>query len=866
MVGIGHGKSRALSHEDETPSAQNMISKVSRRKFLKSTSQAIAGGAVLSSLSFERLAAAQSNLAPLLPNNLAQRLITGWEYRRGSLGGAWEAWRKANDDANTWTKVELPHCFNAMDAVDAETPYYQGPGWYRTRLKIENPFPNGRTLLHFEGAGQKSEVYVHTKKLNSHVGGYDEYTVDITEAALNFPMTEKDRGLVPFAVLCDNSRDLEMIPSNLSDFNLYGGLYRYVNLRHVPAISIDRVLIDSVVSKKATVAVSARLYNPRQFKDEVELLVEIIDPRARRIHSQKQRVVPWEGLRNITNFTIDDPSLWSPRSPALYQAVITVKSVHGEMQITERFGLRSFEFVKNGPFILNGERLLIRGTQRHEDHAGVGAAMTEELMRQEMQLIKDMGANFIRLGHHQQSRVILDLCDELGLLVWEEIPWCRGGLGGERYQEQARRMLRNMIDQHRNHPSVIIWGLGNENDWPGDFEEFDKDKIRAFMTELNGIAHTLDPSRKTAIRRCDFCKDVVDVYSPSIWAGWYQGRYTDYKTRTRDAIKSVNHFLHMEWGGDSHARRHSESIDQKLAKYVSIQTQRGADQLSFHLGSAEVTDLVTGGVSRAPNDGDWSETYICNLFDWHLKEQETIPELAGTAQWIFKDFSTPSRPNNPVPRVNQKGLVERDLTYKEGYFVFQSYWSEKPMVHIYGHSWPIRWGDKDEPKLVKVYSNCATVELFVNGVSGGVKKRNSQDFLAAGLRWLVRLRKGANSIKAVGTQNGAPVSDEISFTYQTAKWEKPSRLLMKNMGEWLDATVIEVRAVDAAGVLCLDARNFVRFDVAGAGRLIDNLGTSTTARKVQLYNGRASISIDKKGPVVVSVASEGLPTAFLNLE
>lgn len=230
-----------------------------------------------------------------------------------------------------------------------------------------------------------------------------------------------------------------------------------------------------------------------------------------------------------------------------------MKSVHGPTRVIERFGLRSFEFVKNGPFKLNGERLLIRGTQRHEDHAGVAAAMTDELMRKEMRLIKDLGANFIRLGHFQQSRTILDLCDELGFLVWEEIPWCRGGLGGERYKEQARRMLRNMIDQHRNHPSIIIWGLGNENDWPGDFEEFDKEKIRAFMVELNTLSHALDPSRKTAIRRCDFCKDVVDVYSPSIWAGWYQGPYTTYKDRTLAEMKKVDHFLHMEWGGDSHA-------------------------------------------------------------------------------------------------------------------------------------------------------------------------------------------------------------------------------------------------------------------------------------------------------------------------
>jgi len=833
-----------------------MRNKVTRRTFLKSSSRAIVGGAAFASLSFDEVVAQEATSPE--PNNLSQRLISGWEYRRGSLGGPWEAWRKANDDANTWAKVELPHCFNALDAVDAELPYFQGQGWYRTRLKIENPFPNGRTLLHFEGVGQKSEVYIHTRRLNSHVGGYDEYTVEITDEVSKFPRTEKDPGLVPVAVMCDNARDLEMIPSNLSDFNLYGGLFRYVNLKYVPAISLERVIIEPSLTPKgpATVSISGRLYNPAQLKDDVELVIQIQDPHGKSIHTKTEKVTAWDGTRTIANFKVEKPLWWAPRSPLLYRAIVTLKSRHGDMQVSERFGLRSFEFIKNGPFMLNGERLLIRGTQRHEDHGGVGAAMTEDQMRREMQLIKEMGANFIRLGHHQQSRIILDLCDELGLLVWEEIPWCRGGLGGERYKEQARRMLRNMIDQHRNHPSVIIWGLGNENDWPGDFEEFDKEKIRAFMTELNGIAHTLDPSRKTAIRRCDFCKDVVDVYSPSIWAGWYGGRYTDYKARTLDEMKKVNHFLHMEWGGDSHARRHSEAVDKRLAEYVALQAPPPGDVLP---------DLLTGGVSRASNDGDWSETYICNLFDWHLKEQETMPELTGAAQWIFKDFSTPSRPGNPVPRVNQKGLVERDLTLKEGYFVFQSYWTEKPMVHIYGHSWPVRWGHKDELKLVKVYSNCPAVELFVNGSSVEERKRNSQQFPAAGLRWLVKFKEGANVIKAIGKKNGVTVSDEISFTYQTAKWDKPNRLVLMSVPRDAKGNLIEARLVDAAGVLCLDARNFIKFDITGDGRLIESLGTSTAARRVQLHNGRAVIGIERKGPAVVSVASEGLPTAFLNL-
>jgi len=744
--------------------------------------------------------------------------ISLWEYRRGSLGGPWEAWRKANDDANVWSQVNVPHCFNAFDSVDPDVPYYQGPGWYRTKFTNTNPFPAGRTLLHFEGAGQKTEVFVHTEKVGSHVGGYDEFIVDITDQIKKFPRTDP----VPVAVMCDNSRDLEMIPSNLSDFNLYGGLYRYVNLIYVPAVSIERVHIGTELQPdgKARVAVRGRLYNPTRLTDDVEISIRVFDPNERVIHESNRTLKPSAETQNLSTFTIDKPELWSPQKPSLYRCEVSLK---GLLQIvTERFGLRTFEFIKNGPFKLNGERLLIRGTQRHEDHAGVAAAMTSEMMRKEMRLIKDLGANFIRLGHFQQSRVILDLCDELGLLVWEEIPWCRGGLGGERYKEQARRMLRNLIDQHRNHPSVIIWGLGNENDWPGDFEEFDKDKIRAFMIELNTLAHTLDPTRKTAIRRCDFCKDIVDVYSPSIWSGWYQGKYTEYKSRVEAEIKKVDHFLHMEWGGDSHARRHSEA--------------------------SEV-------FARAPQEGDWSETYICDLFDWHLKEQETMPDLTGSAQWIFKDFATTLRPGNPVPRVNQKGLVERDFTLKEGYFVFQSYWAERSMVHIYGHSWPVRWGEPDEEKLVKVYSNCAEVELFVNGRSAGIKKRNSQDFPAAGLRWLVKFREGENVLRAVGEDL---IADEIKFRYQTQKWDKPARLLLRET-----ANGVEVKLVDAKGVQCLDARNFVRFALAGDGELIDNLGTSITSRKVQLYNGRAQIDIKSKGRWVVSVSSEGLPTEFL---
>jgi beta-galactosidase len=249
-----------------------------------------------------------------------------------------------------------------------------------------------------------------------------------------------------------------------------------------------------------------------------------------------------------------------------------------------------------------------------------------------------------------------------------------------------------------------------------------------------------------------------------------------------------------------------------------------------------------------------------------LKEQETMPWLTGAAQWPFKDFSTPVRPDNPVPYMNQKGVVERDLTKKEAYFVFQSYWTTAPMVHIYGHSFPVRWGDEGEEKMIKVYSNCNEVELFVDGKTVGAKKRNSQDFPAAGLRWNVKLAKGTHTVKAIGKKDGRRVSDEISLQYQTAKWSKPAKLLVEKIGQSQDTVTIQVKILDAQGVPVLDSRDWVRFGITGDGNLIDDLGTARGSRYVQAYNGRAVISVrTNKGKSVVSVKVEGLPTGFINL-
>jgi len=791
-----------------------------------------------------------------------QRLNENWEFLKQDLGGIWEAVRPVKqgnpEDVPLWAKISLPHCVNAEDAVDPDVNYYQGPAWYRTQLDIQNPYINGRTLLHFEGAGQKTEIYVYDKKVGSHVGGYDEFTVDITDAVNEFrksdTLQKQFKGKIPIAMRVDNSRDLEMIPSNLSDFNLYGGIYRYLDLVYTPSLSIEKIFTSAETDKDGKTGkliVRSRFYNYSK-QTSAGITIRLSDPKGKIVQEFKKDIILTNNDIAIAELQIKTPQLWSADNPQLY----TLELSGNDYKQTEKIGFRNFEFVDNGPFLLNGKRLLLRGTHRHEDHAGVAAAMTEDMMRKEMIMMKEMGVNFIRLGHYQQSRIILNLCDSLGIMVWEEIPWCRGGLGGDIYKEQARRMLTNMIEQHYNHPAVIIWGLGNENDWPGDFPEFDKEKIKAFMKELNDLSHKLDPLRKTAIRRCDFCKDIVDVYSPSIWAGWYRGIYTEYKQATEDEFKKVKHFLHVEWGGDSHAGRHSENPDKALQQ---VKTGTGADERA---GDAS----LFGGAARVSKDGDWSESYICNLIDWHLKEQETMPWLTGAAQWPFKDFSTPVRPDNPIPYMNQKGVVERDLTKKEAYYVFQSYWTSQPMVHIYGHSWPVRWGNDGEEKMIKVYSNCDQAELFINGKSAGVKKRNSQDFPAAGLRWNVILKKGSNDVKVIAKKGKSIVEDAISFQYQTEKWGKPAKLLIEKIKEQNDTVTIQAKLLDDKNVQCLDSANWIRFGLAGDGKLIDNQGTSSGSRYVQLYNGRAVIRVKmNKGRSVMSAKVEDIATTFINL-
>src|SRR6202046_5605060 len=245
----------------------------SRRSFLKTSSAAYALGA---SNAHPILAAALGSRQSLSPasretQSSAERLDQGWEFYKGPLDPRFQVWH--SEELLTWETVTLPHCFNHYDGCDPDTPAYRGPGWYRRKLQVANPYRQGRTLLHFEAAGQRAEIYVGTKLVAQHSGGYDEFTADITDEC-------QDAAEVPLAVLCDNGRDIERLPSDLSDFTLYGGLYRAVHLVYLPAVSLEAVhtAVDCVRDLSAAeVKVIARLYAPHSMQEKLALRVRIWD-------------------------------------------------------------------------------------------------------------------------------------------------------------------------------------------------------------------------------------------------------------------------------------------------------------------------------------------------------------------------------------------------------------------------------------------------------------------------------------------------------------------------------------------------------------------------------------------------------------
>jgi beta-galactosidase len=767
---------------------------------------------------------------------------TNWLYLENNTSNLSEA--EKNTD---WTPINLPHSWNSEDATDLNPGYRRDASWYQKKLSIAKIDPNQQYFLYFEGSNITTKVYVNGSQAGVHIGGYIGFTIDITNLI--------KQGSNDILVRVDNSYDIEIIPSQKSDFFIYGGITRDVWLltKYKNHIANLKITTPEVSAKKASLQIISAIENPEKSKD-LSLMVILKNPKGKKV-AEKTVLVSGKTV-DVTFENIKNPVLWDTDTPNLY-TVTTILSEKKQIKdsVNEKIGFRWFEFKDHGPFYLNGKRLLLRGTHRHEEQAGVGAAMSNLQHHTDMELIKNMGANFVRLAHYPQDPEIYKACDELGLLVWDELPWCRGGIGDELWKNNTKNMLEEMITQNYNHPSIIIWSLGNEMNWLPDFPDGDNtQKTNVFLTELNDMAHKLDPTRKTAIRKYYEGSHIVDVFSPSIWSGWYSGSYKSYQKAIDVYKKEYKHFIHAEYGGDSHVGRHSENPV----------TGEGVIKAE---GWEEA--IVQTKVANIAQIGDWSENYIVDLFDWHLHVSENDPNFVGNIQWAFKDFATPLRPEDDIPYMNQKGLADRNGNPKDAFYVFKSYWSKEPFTYIESHTWTDRQGPENTPRTISVFSNCEKVTLFHQGKSLGEKQRNLSLYPANGLTWDVNFSKGENTLIAIGrNQNGKTVSDTIKVNYRfnkndTAVSLKLSSEKMKN-GHYL----VTATAIDNNSLRCLDYEESVYFQCLKGGKTMKNQGTPTGSESIKMANGKASIEVIPDGsntPIEMTVLNQSFKGEYLKI-
>jgi len=716
-----------------------------------------------------------------------------------------------------WDAVDLPHTWNADDTTDVITGYRRDGSWYRKQLDL-TPEEGKRYFLHFEAAQMKASIYVNGKIAGEHVGGYTAFDIEITDQVI--------AGDNDVLVRVDNGVDFNLVPSQKADFFQYGGLTRDVFIETRPVNFIEQIRVNTDVNaERAIVTFNGFLdfLEPSGVKNSYELRTIVKGPDGEVVSDTTD-----------TEITIGNPQLWSPDTPNIYSFITEMRDPDGNVldAYEDTFGLRWFEFKANGPFFLNGERLLLRGTHLHEGHAGMGSAMTDEQRIADLTAIKELGANFVRLGHYSHDPVIYDTADKLGIILYDEVPWNRGGIGGAEWRKNTQEMTRSMIAQNYNRASVFLWSLGNEMYWLPDQEGGgDKARVAEELQLLHNIAKEMDPGRLTTIRKFPEGADIIDVYSPSIWAGWYGGGYVQYHDAIKAARAEHPYLLHMEYGGSSHVGRF---LEEPFGPYGTADPET--------LGSVEEAVNQTGVISVAKSKV-WDMSYMIDLFDWYLRISETDPDFAGSAQWAFKDFGTPIRPENPLPFVNMKGLVQRDGVKKDVYHVFASYWKKDPVCWIESPSWNYREGKKGETKTISVFCNTDSAELSLNGKPLGKKTRDITKYPASGLTWDVAFEEGENTLSVDGFDvDGKAVAEHTyDLRYVTEKYGRMKDIILTANKNDDGTYTIFAEAQDEDGLRILSMQDRGYFTIDGGGKFHMNQGTPTGSQTREFANGTMSI-------------------------
>lgn len=657
---------------------------------------------------------------------------TGREIR--PVNSDWEFTKKNVEEAlisgnANWEKINLPHTWNNKD-MQSGPKFYEGTGWYRKNLPIENNLEGKRLYLRFEGVGQVADVYVNGVSVGTHKGAYAAFCFEITKLV---KLGENNT----IVVKANNEARKDIIPVNHFLFGIFGGIYRPVSLIITDKINITPIDYASpgiyirqknVSEKSADVTVTTKLQSDFTTAQSVVLKTTVYDKSGKSVAAKSSNITAEPGpVFNATqDLRIDKPNLWNGlKNPYLYKLKTELISQGKTIDsVTQPLGLRFYRIDPNNGFYLNGKPYRLLGTTRHQEWQDYGSALSNEQHKTDLDIIKEMGATSIRLAHYQQAEFVYSYADELGFLIWAEIPFVNTFSGQE--GDNAKLQLTELIRQNYNHPSIFVWGLHNEV-----YAKTPYDTPVTLTKELHDIAKTEDLDRPDiavgAYSELDKPTNfLADLQGINRYLGWYEGKIEDLEPWMKMTKKERpdNRFSISEYGTEANVKQQSEELILKVDP-VNGQFYPENFQTYFH-------EQQWAMIERNPYI--WS-SYIWNTFD----------------------FAVPMWNRGGVKARNMKGLVTYDRKVKkDAFYWYKANWSPEPTLYITER----RLKERTKPTTkITVYSNLDSFELTLNGKKLGAPEKG---LTKVHYVWQnVALQKGENIVKATGKRDGRQFEDEV---------------------------------------------------------------------------------------------------------
>lgn len=648
---------------------------------------------------------------PLLPKS--------WQFAKVS--------QQPESDSDTWQEVTLPHTWNSEDAsngggedMQSRDGYYRGPGWYRQSLTLPNSLAGKRLFIRFEGVSSVADVYFNGHHLGQHRGAFGAFCYELTD---HCNLGEENE----LIVRADNTWRKDVAPLS-GDFPVFGGIYRPASLiakQPVCITPLDHgspgvyVSQPEVSRENATVEVLTKLSNSGA-DTEVDVHCAILDASGAVVAEETQHARVIENLKVRQELSFAEPRLWhGRRDPYLYSVEVSIKQ---DDKIIDRsvqpLGLRFFRVDPEEGFFLNGEPYTLYGVNRHQDRKGKGWALSESDHEEDIRLIHEIGARGLRLAHYPHAATVYDLCDEMGLMVWAELPLVDCITKSEEFSENAKQQLTELIRQHYNHPSIFCWSLFNEM-YHRDSADFTQ-----LLEELHELSKREDPFRLTVgatnKTRAPLCNK-TDILAFNKYPGWYGGGPTEMSKwmEKYNELGNKRGISVSEYGAGGSIQHHQQNPPKTVPK--------------SHWHPEEWQAIV--------HEGNYASITACD-YCW------------GSFVWNMFDFASVWRDEGDARGINDKGLVTYDRkTKKDAFYFYKANWSEEPVLYITSRRHATR---TEAVTPVKVYSNAELVMLTVNGKPVGTKRIS--DLRVA--RWGdIQLQEGRNTILVKAVVDGQELSD-----------------------------------------------------------------------------------------------------------